>query len=92
MIFRSNFNKPTKEFERLILSDNVIIDNSEITRFCFSNVILKTDHNFNVKPIKYQDANKIDGVITMLQALGGYLSTPRYTNNIYVINDNSLEL
>ena len=87
-----NFNKPTKEFERLILSNNVIIDNSEITRFCFSNVILKTDHNFNVKPVKYQDSNKIDGVITMLQALGGYLSTPRYNNDIYVINDNSLEL
>jgi phage terminase large subunit-like protein len=33
-----NFNKPTKELERLFLSDRVIIDDNDITRFCFRNV------------------------------------------------------
>lgn len=77
-----NFNKPTKEFERLILSDNVIIDDNEITRYCFQNVSIKHDYNDNSKPIKVVRQNKIDGVIAMLQALGRYIETPQYSNTI----------
>lgn len=77
-----NFNKPTKEFERLILSDNVVIDDNEITRYCFNNVSIKHDYNDNSKPIKVVRQNKIDGVIAMLQALGRYIETPQYSNTI----------
>lgn len=80
-----NFNKPTKEFERLILSDKIVIDNNEITRYCFKNVTLKTDHNDNCKPVKTQRQNKIDGVIAMLQALGGLLQQPQYSNQIFTV-------
>ena len=62
--------------ERLILSDKAVIDNNEINRFCFKNVVLKSDHNNNVKPVKYIGNNKIDGVISMVQALGMYLQVP----------------
>lgn len=80
-----NFNIPTKELERLILSGKVVIDNNEITRFCFRNVTLKLDHNGNCKPNKNSDRLKIDGVISMLMALGGFLKTPQYTNEIQLI-------
>ena len=73
-----NFNKPTKELERLIKSDKVIIDDNEITRFCFSNVVLKSDWNDNVKPTKEDNQQKIDGVISMIEALGGYLTETHY--------------
>lgn len=78
----ANFNRPTKELERLILSKKCTLDNNEITRFCFSNVTIKSDHNGNIKPVKYIDNKKIDGVIAMLMALGGYLLTPKYSNTI----------
>ena len=81
-----NFNKPTKELERLIKSNQVIIDNNEITRYCFSNVSLKYDHNDNIKPVKEEAMQKIDGVISMIQALGAYLSEPHYNNQILAIN------
>ena len=68
-----------------LLSGKVIIDNNEITRQCFRNVVLKSDHNNNVKPVKKMDNNKIDGIISMLQALGVYLLTPRYSNQIFTI-------
>lgn len=75
-----NFNRPTKEFERLIKSGKIVLDNNEITRWCFKNVELKHDHNENVKPVKSggkkSGQNKIDGVIAILQALGIYLETP----------------
>lgn len=75
-----NFNKPTKELERLIRTKRVIIDNNPLIRWSFGNCELKIDHNENVKPIKAgNDQNKkIDPVIAMLQALGGYLDNPRY--------------
>lgn len=77
-----NFNKPTKELERLIKMGSIVIDNNEITRWCFSNVSLKEDHNENIKPVKVEKQNKIDGVIAMIQALGIYLETPQYSNEI----------
>lgn len=69
-----NFNRPTKEFERLLRSGKAVIDNNPITRWCFSNIALKADHNDNVKPIKGSGKDgKIDGAIAMIEALGAYL-------------------
>lgn len=80
-----NFNRATKEFERLLLSNKIIIDDNEITRYCFNNVSLKFDHNDNTKPIKTVRQNKIDGVIAMLQALGTMLQQPQYNNEIFTV-------
>lgn len=77
-----HFNRSTKEFERLTKMGKVVIDNNEITRWCFANVGLKSDHNDNVKPVKVSDQQKIDGVIAMLEALGTYLETDHYDNKI----------
>ena len=79
-----NFNRPTKEFERLCRSGRVRIDNNEITRWMFANVSLKTDHNGNVKPNKGAGKDKkIDGVVAMLTALGGWLLYPPRGWGIY---------
>lgn len=77
-----NFNRPTKEIERLIKSDKVVIDDNEITRFCFGNVVLKRDWNDNVKPTKEENQQKIDGVISMCEALGVYLTEIHFDNVI----------
>ena len=69
-----NFTKAVKTFEMLVRSNRVIIDNSLITRWCFSNVVLKEDNNENVKPTKNSRPQKIDIVVAMLQALGMFLS------------------
>lgn len=74
-----NFNRPTKEMERLILSKNIVIDNNPITRFCFKNVSIITDSNGNTKPSKKISDKKIDGVISMIEALGVYLLSPQYS-------------
>ena len=80
-----HFNRPTKEFERLIKSGRIVIDDNEITRYCFSNVVLKYDHNDNVKPIKLEKQQKIDGVIAMLQALGTMIEQPQYNQQILAL-------
>lgn len=78
-----SFNKPTKEFERQTKLHNVVIDNNEVTRWCFGNVALKFDHNDNCKPIKGGTENgKIDIVIAMLEAFAAHIEQPHYNNLI----------
>lgn len=71
-----NFNKPTKTFEKLIREGKIIIDFNPVVRWCFNNVELKFDWNGNCKPTKCggDQSKKIDPIIAMLQALGGYLA------------------
>lgn len=73
-----NFNKPTKEMERLILSRKAVIDNNVINRHCFRNAVMARDRNGNTKPSKQFEEKKIDGLIAMLEALGAYLDSSRY--------------
>lgn len=81
-----NFNRPTRELERLIRSQKVVFQTNEITRWMFRNVLLKHDHNDNVKPTKGgTGSQKIDGVIAILEALGIYLLEPRYSGEIFVV-------
>lgn len=78
-----NFNRGTKEIERLIKNAQCEIDNNPITRWCFQNATLKVDYNENCKPVKANSENyKIDGVIAMVEALGGYLTAPHYSIGI----------
>ena len=69
-----NFNQPTKYMEMLIRSRKCIIDYNTAVLWCFNNVRLKVDYNDNVKPDKNTKEQKIDPVISMCMALGGYLS------------------
>lgn len=73
-----SFNRPSKDLERLILSDKVVIDGNVVVRWNFQNVVLKEDYNSNIKPIKSSKDSKIDCVIAMIQCLGGFLTDPRY--------------
>lgn len=81
-----SMNRPTKELQRLILSSKVIIDRNPITLFCFENSVPKCDWNDNVKIVKNTPMQKIDGVIAMIMALGGYLQEVHYDNEIAVSN------
>ena len=69
-----NFNRPTKEMERLMLSDKIVLDVNGINRHCFRNVALAVDRNGNTKPTKQYAEKKIDGVIAMLEGLGLLIS------------------
>lgn len=70
-----NFNKPTKFFEMLLRQGKIVIQNNPAVRWCFNNVELKFDWNENCKPTKANNdtTRKIDPIIAMIQALGGYL-------------------
>ena len=81
-----SLNRPTKELARLILSDKVVIYPNPIDNFCFENVVIKRDYNDNERPTKETYNNKIDGVLSMIMALGGYLTTDHFDNSIVGMN------
>lgn len=78
----ASLNKPTKELARLIMSDKVVMYDNPIDRYCFENVTIKRDYNDNERPTKDTYNNKIDGVMAMIMALGGYLSTNHWDNTV----------
>ena len=70
----ANFNTPTKEFERLMLSGKIVLYPSSIDLWMFSNVAIKSDYNSNSRPVKGgNEDQKIDGIVAMLTCLGNYL-------------------
>ena len=78
-----NYNACTKEFERLSRSEQIVIDKSACVLWQFGNVFLKQDINGNTKPSKESSNKKIDSVISMTTALGGYIKEP-VTNDFEV--------
>jgi phage terminase large subunit-like protein len=80
-----SFNKPTRELERRIMGGGLTIDYNPVTLHCFANVKIKVDVNGNIKPSKDDYETKIDGVISMCMALGGYLTEPQTAPSIFVI-------
>lgn len=82
----ASLNRPTKELARLILSGKVIMYDNPIDRFCFKNVVIKRDYNENERPTKESHNNKIDGVMAMIMALGGYLTTNHWDNSVTFLN------
>lgn len=70
----SSFNRPTKEFERAMLQGSVVIDQNSCVRWAFRNVLIKTDAHENQQIVKATNMSKIDPAVSMMMALGGYLT------------------
>lgn len=71
-----NFSGPTKSLEKRIREGSVVIQSSSMILWEFSHVELKLDANSNIKPVKQAYKNKIDHIISMITALGGYEKVP----------------
>lgn len=61
---------PMKELEALILSRRIQHNGCPVTRWMMGNVSAKTDAAGNVKPDKATSAEKIDGVVALIMAVG----------------------
>ena len=71
-------NEPTKELLRLIISGNLHHGDNEILTWNANNLSVKTDVSANVRPVKpdFKIANKIDGIIAAIMAVGMAALTP----------------
>lgn len=87
-----SFNEPTRLFEALVLSGKCVIDANPAVLWCFGNVEIAEDRNFNKKPVKCDGdrTKKIDPVISMLEALGCYVHSNRFRPDVWVIENKNM--
>jgi len=69
-----NMSAPTKEFQRLVMGAELDHLNDPVLRWMLSNVQIYQDINDNIKPDKKRSREKIDGIVALINAIGGYMS------------------
>ena len=69
-----NMTRPTKEFQRLVLSGEMVMQKSSNFLWQIMGASIKEDMNQNIKVVKTSyNRQKIDNVIACITALGGFL-------------------
>lgn len=69
-----NMTRPTKEFQRLVLSSEMVMQKSSNFLWQIMGASIKEDMNQNIKVVKQSyNRQKIDNVIACITALGGFL-------------------
>ena len=82
----SSMSSPTKELERLVLTQELRHGGHPALRWQASNTTVKTDPAANIKPSKppYEDARKIDGIVALIMAIGRHLAgDPNAGRSVY---------
>lgn len=75
---------PTKELESMVYQKRVNFLGNPVIRWMFRNVVIYQDPNANIKLDKARSRNKIDGVVALVDAIGGWLNkTTGNTGEIY---------
>lgn len=75
---------PTKDLEARVLRHEMNFLGSPVIRWMFRNVVIWKDPNANIKLDKARSRNKIDGVVALVDAIGGWLNaTNGETKEIY---------
>ena len=76
---------PTKWVEEHVLRHEFDFGGDPVIRWMFRNVVVYVDPNANIKLDKARSRNKIDGVVALVDAVGGWLNlTSGKTGEIYM--------
>ena len=76
---------PTKDLEGRVIKHELNFLDNPVIRWMFRNVVIWKDPNANIKLNKAKSRNKIDGVVALVDAIGGWLNvTNGETKEIYV--------
>ena len=65
---------PSKQLESLILSKQIIHDGNPVLKWMIANTVMEEDAAGNIKASKKKSSEKIDGVVSLIMALGSYMT------------------
>ena len=65
---------PTKELEKMVLNKEIEFGENPVMRWMNSNVEIRTDPAGNIKIDKSRSTEKVDGMVALVMAIGGYLT------------------
>jgi phage terminase large subunit-like protein len=71
--FRQGFRSmaaPTRELEKLIVSQKLAHGGNPITRWMAANVAVAQDPAGNLKPAKDKSTERVDGIVALIMAIG----------------------
>lgn len=85
-----NMSEPTKKVESLVIGAEVDLMGDPVLRWMFGNVVLYQDPNDNIKVHKGKSRNKVDGVVALINAVGGWMSKTAEEQGRIIYNDHSL--
>lgn len=71
----ANFSAPMKEIQALTMERRLHHDGDPVMAWMMSNVVCHKDAKDNIFPRKERDANKIDGPVALIMAIGRRLQT-----------------
>ena len=72
---------PSKEFEKLVLSEKIEHFGNPVLRWMLSSTLIKTDLAGNIKPDKEKSVQKIDGIVASIMALGEWMTAQAEDDN-----------
>ena len=79
---------PTKDLEARVLRHELNFLGNPVIRWMFRNVVIYRDPNANIKLDKARSRNKIDGVVALVDAIGGFLT--KASNGRQAYSDHTL--
>jgi phage terminase large subunit-like protein len=86
----TNYSSPTKELQRLIMSEKLRVGKNPILKWMLSGCVPIYDTNENVRIDKSRSTNRIDGIIAAIMGIAGTLSIDEVNESKY--NDPDVEI
>jgi len=86
----ASMSSPTKQVEVLSLQDKINHGSNEVLNWMCSNVVLRRDAADNIKIDKDKSIEKVDGMVSLVMALGAYIAdtkTEEDNTSIYETKD-----
>ncbi|MES2340179.1 MAG: terminase TerL endonuclease subunit, partial [Pseudomonadota bacterium] len=81
----ASMSPPSKELERLVLCNGFHHGGNPVLRWNAANLAADTDPSGNVKPNKAKSADRIDGCVALIMALGrAMLAPPEYVPGVEI--------
>lgn len=74
---------PTQRFEQLLISKRFIHDGNPVMRWMITNAMYEQDNAGRRRPSKRKSSEKIDGVASLIMAIGAYMETLSQKESVY---------
>ena len=77
-----------KEMERLLRVGELTHESNPVARWCFGNIVIATDGNENIKPMKNKSRDRIDVIVALINAINIAIKFENKKDSVY--NDRGL--
>ncbi|QZT38702.1 hypothetical protein K5X82_07330 [Halosquirtibacter xylanolyticus] len=67
------FNFPLRYIEKCIFEQSIDLSDNPVLRWMFRNIVIYKDGNGNIKIMKNQSQDSVDGAVSLAMAIGAYL-------------------